>query len=568
MTFALAVLIGLVAGAEPADAMPDAGVEPEPPAPPPAVSPLPVATLPEPAPPEAPARIQLSEALLSSYHLDNGNISPRGSAVYDPTSNNYFDWLNKLQLDASWGDFIAQVRVDSALFLNAPVAAASDLKFVELLKNRYGSRVDFEKVFLTWSSRHLDVTLGDTYATYGRGLVLSLRKVDEFGIDTTVRGVSATGRVAGLTVNVLGGWSNIVNVDPATGRTAENPNDTILGARADYRFGKWVAPGFDVSHVINAQNSQLGMQTSRDHVTSFSGTLEFPHLGSFGTLYAEYAAQRRVTNGSVLWSSALYASGSAYLGPLTLLLEYKDYQNYSAIPTSLDPTQGPELALSDFYTAAPTLERVQQLVLNNTDIAGGHVRASLKLRPNVVPFVSMAGFVDRIYQTQIYDPYAGAEIHWNDGASRASVSGGYRLNQYAAGAAVPGKEFQAVWHAELDVTQHLKGPYSLELSGLHLSHRDVLFGSDGYLSWLEGQVYLSFKAAGVWSVAIGTEYYTKAPKSIRANYFNVGGSWQILKNLLVRLFVGGQRAGIKCVNGVCRNYPGFDGARIEVVAKY
>ncbi len=577
--FAVALLlIGAVASAqtpapdsEPAPA-PVTPLEPAPSAavPAPAVA---VAVTPEPPPqpaaaPERPARIQLSEALLASYHLDNGNIAPKGSPAYDPTGNNYVDWLNKLQLDASWGDFTAALRVDSALFGNTPVALASDVKLTQLLKNRYGSRVDFEKVFLTWSSRYLDVTLGDTYATYGRGLVLALRKVDEFGIDTTVRGLNATAHVGGFTINALGGWSNIVNVDPATGRTAPDPNDVILGARAEYRFGKWFTPGFDVSHVIYAQNSvSTGTNASHDTVTSLSGTLEFPHLGKFGNLYAELAGQRRVTSGTELWTTAFYASGSAYVGRLTLLLEFKDYRDYSPIPTSLDPSAAPEFWLSDFYTAAPTLERVQQLVLNNSNIAGAHVRASYKVNPNAVLFFSMAGFVDRSYQTEIYDPYAGAELRWNDGASRASFSGGYRRNQYAAGSVDPGNPFQTSWHVELDVNQHLTGPYSVELNALHLAHRDR--SGPTYLPYhFEGQAYLSFKRAEDWSVALGYEYFTSQPDTIRSNYLNVGGSWHPLKNLLVRGLIGGQRAGIKCVNGVCRNYPGFDGARLEVVAKY
>lgn len=518
------------------------------------------------APAEPPPRVQFSEYLLASYHLDNGNIAPPTSFLYDPSGSNYVDWINKLQMDVSWGNLIAMMRVDSGLFINAPVAADGNTRLETLLANRYQDRVDFEKVFVSYSHRYFDVTLGDTYATYGRGLVLSLRKVDEFGIDTTVRGVSATGHVAGLTVNALGGWANIINVDPASGRRAEDPGDAIIGARAEYKIGRWVTPGIDFSHVIYGQNLTTGTQTSKDQVTSASATLELPHLWSYGNFYAEYAVQRKVTGGTEISSSAFYASGSAYLGPVTVLLEYKDYRHYSPIPTSLDPTLYPEFALTDFYTAAPTLERVQQVVLNNTDIAGPHARVSLKLIPDVTPYVSMAVFDDRIYKTRIYDPYAGAEIRWNDGASRASVSGGYRLNQYVKGSVAPNTPFQEEWHAEYDINQHIKGPYGVELSGLHLSHHDAQ--GPKYLDWVEGQAYLSLKRSQDWSVALGYEYYTEAPQVIRPNYFNVSGSFRILQNLTLRAFIGGQRAGIKCVNGVCRNYPAFDGARLEVLAKY
>ena len=512
-------------------------------------------------------RLDLSEYGVTAYHLDNGNIAPDNLPTSDPTGDNYFDWINKFQADASWGNFTALLRLDSALFLHAPEAGPDDRRIQQLLINRYQSRVDLEKVAVAYQSRHFDVTLGDAYVTFGRGLVLSLRKVDELGIDTTLRGVNVTGRVAGLTVNGVAGFSNIVNVDPATGRVAENPNDLIFGGRAEYRIGRWVVPGIDVSHIVYAQNFQRTFpQQSRDQVTSYSATLELPYLWNHGAIYVEYAQQQQLTTDLRKRTTAFYGSGSAYFGPVTLLVEYKDYRNYFPEPTSIDPTQAPELALSDSYTAAPTLERVQQLVLNNTDVAGGHARIDVQVAPAVTPYASMAYFVDRTYHTRIYDPYAGIELRWQDGRSRASVSGGYRLNRYDETEPLAGQTFQDVWHVEYDVNQSLSTLYSIELDGLHESHHDLQGAR--YLNWLEGQAYLSFKRADSWALAVGYEYYTEAPETVRSNYVNATASWNVSRAVSLRLFVGGQRAGIKCVNGVCRNYPGFDGARLEVVAKY
>ena len=106
----------------------------------------------------------------------------------------------------------------------------------------------------------------------------------------------------------------------------------------------------------------------------------------------------------------------------------------------------------------------------------------------------------------------------------------------------------------------------LELDGLHQSHVDHI-GSTEH-RWREGQHYLSFKRAERYSAALGYEYYTEFPGTVRSNYFNLNASWTVLPGVLLRLFVGGQRAGIKCVNGVCRNYPAFDGARGELIAHF
>jgi len=45
-----------------------------------------------------------------------------------------------------------------------------------------------EKVVLEYSGRSVEIKLGDFYISIGRGMVLSLRKLDELGIDTTLQG--------------------------------------------------------------------------------------------------------------------------------------------------------------------------------------------------------------------------------------------------------------------------------------------------------------------------------------------------------------------------------------------
>ena len=37
--------------------------------------------------------------------------------------------------------------------------------------------------------------------------------------------------------------------------------------------------------------------------------------------------------------------------------------------------------------------------------------------------------------------------------------------------------------------------------------------------------------------------------------------------VLIRVFVGGTRGGLKCISGVCRDFPAFTGGRLEVVVR-
>jgi len=530
-----------------------------------------------------PLQLNLTEYGSVAYHSGNGYLDSTGAtpvpgtidpglgAIQAGVGSKYMDWLNRLQVDASWGSFTAMLRLDTDLFLNAPqVPPQSDLHY-EFIKNalahRYGNRLDVEKVAVGYTSRHLEVTLGDSYVTYGRGLVLALRKEDELGVDTTLRGISATVHAAGLNLNAVAGVTNILNVDTATGREADDPNDLVVGSRAEYRFGTWVVPGVDVALIRYAHNASILPQKTRDRVLAYSATLELPNLWNHGSVYLEYARQDRHLYDTDISPepTAFYAAGTAYAGPFTLLLEFKNYQHYLPVRTSLDQSQVPELALTDFYNAPPTLERITQAVDDNTDVTGPHARLDVAITPNLVPFVSMAVFHNRTDHVNIYDPYAGVELKWQDGRSRLSVSGGRRISRYDdTSARRRGLLYQDTTHVEYDVNQWVTGPYSLELEGLD-EHWHERYGTP---VWHAGQAYLSLKRANLWSAALGYEYYTEFEGSIRSNYFNVNAAWNITRQVLVRVFAGGQRAGIKCVNGVCRNYPAFEGVRGEVIAKF
>jgi len=521
---------------------------------------------------QQPLHLNFTEYGATAYHLDNATLP--GTGGYDPTGNNYVDWLNRFQADGSWGDFTALLRIDSDAFFHAPVAAPGDDLDAGRLLNRYSDRVDLEKIALGYTSRHVELTLGDFYVTYGRGLVLAIRKYDELGIDTTLRGASVTGHIGGLNANVVAGTANIMNIDTGTGREADDPDDLIAGARAEYRFGKWVVPGVDISYVRypfpQSADDLPVTQQSHDHVMTYSGTLEFPDLWGHGNLYFEYAQQQGHYYDQDISPppTAFYASGTAFWGPITILAEFKNYRHFAPLKTSLNPSivgGVPELALSDFYNAPPTLERVYQTVLDNADTTGPHVRVDWAVTPNINPYVSMAVFHDRIYGVYVYDPYAGVELHWQDGRSRAAFSGGRRLQRYLD-VVSNGSVLEDNTHLEYDVNQWITGPYSIELDGQHQRHND--HSSYEPFLWTEGQAYLSVKRADLFSAAVGYEYYTELRDTVRSHYVNANGTWQINQSVLLRLFVGGQRAGIKCVNGVCRSFPAFEGARAEVIAKF
>lgn len=75
---------------------------------------------------------------------------------------------------------------------------------------------------------------------------------------------------------------------------------------------------------------------------------------------------------------------------------------------------------------------------------------------------------------------------------------------------------------------------------------------------------LSLKSSEGWGLTGAWEFYTLQPTIFDEHYFSIGGQWSFLEGSVVRALYGGERAGLKCSGGVCRFFPGFEGARLEL----
>ncbi|MHB1845689.1 MAG: hypothetical protein ACYCWW_12755 [Deltaproteobacteria bacterium] len=566
-----------------------------------------------------PLTLTFSETADLAYHLDDGVIAPgpqtpchtglpaflarpvtaTPSAEYDPTSDCYADWLNRFDVQASWGRWHGEVRFDSAAFFNAPTVSSlsspEDLHLATLLENRYVSNLIAEKLSADYVGDHVDLSLGDFYLAYGRGLVLSLTKIDALGVDTTLRGASVTGRFGGFTGNVAAGVTNMVNTDEATGEVAPDPMDRIVGTRLEYRWPRLLTLGVDGAGIFqNPDTAALSRYTpgqpsipiplaplsfgaiasqpfqappGLQDTGNFSVTADLPRLWDFGRLYLEAAHQVQTVAGQLEpQGNALFGSLSLFLGPATVLIEGKDYSNfYSPISSSIPSQMFPAFWQQNVYTNAPTLEETFQEEYLTYDIAGPRIRVDVQATDFLTPFASAAFFRDSYNQYDIYDGFLGVDAHWQARRSHATVTMGRRLMFYDYLSPEPGAVYQQEWWLQYDVVQTLGDIYSLELEGLHRRYDEdpVLTGHP----WTWSYGYLSLRRHE-WSLTLGDEYNSQFPTFYRVENPNIGGSYSPSDRWTVRLFAGGREAGLRCINGICRDYPGFEGVSVEVTARY
>src|SRR5690606_14206818 len=192
--------------------------------------------------------VQLDVTNASSVLYNANNRDSRPNDVTRETNDDWGLFYNRLNLQASSGKWQLGLRLDTAWFYTSPnpVDVAADLerarprplspgssapadyfrqRFYEAgsdLSNRYINWTYPAKDCVGYASRAVALTLGDFYARFGRGVVLSVRKLDELSGDGTVRGARATSRFdlgdARRKLTVLAGEMNPLRIDGASGR--------------------------------------------------------------------------------------------------------------------------------------------------------------------------------------------------------------------------------------------------------------------------------------------------------------------------------------------------------------
>ncbi len=552
-----------------------------------------------------PIQLDFTEDAAFDYHFShgNGNIAPPSNPNYDPTSDNYFDWINRFETQLSTGPWHADLRFDSALFANTPTVTDTTSfqgsRLATLLENRYIDNLELEKVSVSYLGQHLEATLGDFYLSYGRGLVVSLRKIDALGVDTTLRGATVTARGEGFSANIAGGVTNVVNTDPSLGGVAPDPNDPIVAGRLEYRLAKLFAlgidgailwqnlttlnltqytPGTPAYQIRQTPISLLGLGSissevlppgtglPRSQTQNYGATFELPNLWNHGNAYVEYVHQFQTNSDIQTQGDGLYVGVNGYVGDFTAQVEFKEYSGFEA-PTfsSLQSATFPAFYQQDVYNNPPNLEEIWQEETLTESTYGPRARLDWQLSEHFKPYATFLYFVDKQNKYDIYAASGGLDANWQRHRSHLAFSGGYRREVYNDQFTDPGQLYATEFWFQYDVIQVLSARYALELDGLHRTHRDFSFPS--YLIWDQGYAYLSLRHSR-FSASAGIEYYTYATNVYQPWYPNVSGSYNINQNLLLRAFVGGREAGLRCINGICRNYPGFNGATLEIVAKY
>jgi Family of unknown function (DUF6029) len=604
-----------------------------------------------------PVQLSITDAASVLYNFDNRNF--QWPKVNTATDDKWGMFYNRLNLQASWKHWRVGLRLDAVYFYthvsadqvaqrmvdNQPpplpgevrtktdeenyrnqerIAAANDLA------TRFQSTVYPAKYYVGYDTPDLHATLGDFYAQFGRGLVLSVRKFDELSSDTTVRGArveahfDATDDVH-LKLTALGGAMNPLRVDEASGRILQvapsravpatpgvskfteesgdrdfvdiaeagmprTSDDVSAGYATDQLAGGQVeadVPGFQLATqgaVLERHAPSIGTFTSTN-VQNLSQSFAIPDFDGHGAAYVEVAYQHRSTPDDQPVTdpgSAVYGSLSFIQKPVTLLVEVKNYRRFFPLTANIDLNQANEFQ-QDQYSTPPTTESIwtdTEFNYENACVTGGRVRADVAVSDNdtlyawVGRYNSWAEAAAVNFQcdtsnanlNRIWDVAVGLQKTAHHRRSRADIVVGARDDETAEPFIDANNLSTDVFYREnylrFDIIEWITGPFSLQLQGWH-RHRiePKVYGE----AWFEGEQLVGFQWAPHWVFAGGIEYDTKTNDPDL--YLNGLVRYNVTSATSLQFFIGQRRGSLRCVSGVCRVFPPFEGAQLDATIR-
>lgn len=551
-------------------------------------------------------------------------------------------WINRLNLALRWNRFTLGTRLDSSMFWlrpedrEIPDSVSRDQVVIDGA-SRYRDTLYPAKIFLQYQAPGLEVTAGDAYVQFGRGLSLSMRKIDELGVDTTLRGGKIAWQHDPFALTLVAGIANPTRVDEATGRALFLPKNVPgdrVGAQPVYGSDRIVGaliqagrglPVTLTTHAVrltrcapyryDAQGSVIGNEMDApigscepsdttawlanksplvraSEVMVAGQGFELPDLWGHGQLYVEAAIQRRRTESDtknpVSEGNAVYASLSTNAGAFTNTVELKSYRNFYPLAGAIDPTRAVEFTNVQ-YSTPPTAELLTQdsmFGFFNACVDGGRMRSNVRLSPQFLVYGQgifartrsevTGGGCDRWGVTQavspadevrttVWDGLGGFEWNFDDNRSQLFASLGARDDRKDTG-----DMFYQEKSTQYTMNKHIGGPFAIEFMGRHRIRKEEfqnVRNAEGIAEpWREGEHYTALKVAPKWVFSQGIEYTTRL--GLPTYYFNGSILYRFTSESNIRIFGGQQRGGLKCVSGVCKVFPPYEGVRLELTLRF
>jgi hypothetical protein len=479
----------------------------------------------------------------------------------------YFeDWID---IQAVKGDFTAGLRFE----------AADSSSHNEAIS-------EITKLYFNYSADKINITAGDFYGSFGRGVVFGLKESRADFFDSKVTGGKFEYCGDYFSFKALGGKSyfKYINDYFPEAQTVEQMNNALLGSELILPISSYLN---SENIIFNLGGSYLYIKGDEVPDSLFLYDEMFIEKSEFAGLsieaaafdiefYNEYAIKKTVrTPSQTGWAN--YTSLNYAVKGFSLGLEFKDYYKYGANPN--EPSSG-----FTPYQSAPELIIVHSShLLNNhphevnpNDEIGYKLTSMYQMNDNL-SFNGTYAFSSKHNEDALMPEFSEDYLPYNDlwvGADYTQemygFSGGFGYfvdypalkNDETTLYSDQRNTFMAEYYLKVnnDSKISLCGEYQI------ITDEDN-FGTTDYND-IYGSVEYALSPYGYINLSMITTSQEFESSDTPDSWLGIEAGINIRENHKLELFYGRERAGIKCSGGTCRQVPEFDGFRITLTSDF
>jgi hypothetical protein len=468
----------------------------------------------------------------------------------DPEDDNFVVLIDRLNLKGKVGGFTSYARVDGFGFLKWPRPD------IPGFQEDYKTQIRLERVGLNFQRSGMSFTVGDFYEQLGSGLALSVRKLPEAGVDVSLFGVRGSWVGDKNAVTVFAGRANAANMDSVNRKAVDDQHDLLAGGVYEMFPVSGTRLGF--YGLYNQPQESVIPDQAQDFGGNTGAYVDLPSIADWYSAYAEAVMQVRFLGGNPQLGSAAYVTQVVRFWELVFSLELLMLNAFEQ-----KGSRNSALGVRFDYNRPPTLERLDQEVLNNRDTAGARFRIEwFSDALQVLVFANlMVRMNDPLEERRLFQThdYAGVEYSYDGGQSRIAASLGYRHEQQLN----QPEPIKTAFLVDVDWLHTLGGGWAT-----HLSTQTQFRSFEGQPHpW--GSTFIGLEKQGLGGVTyeLGYNGFDRRP-AVRRLFHALIGQWEVSERVTLRGIVGTQRGGLKCVAGICRLWPAFSGVQAVAISRF
>lgn len=438
----------------------------------------------------------------------------------DPNDGDYTKFKQLASFNIEWSRLTIGAQGEYLYYSDAELIDPLDL-------DRLRSDFELRKYYIDYKGSKLKGRLGTFYSSLGRGLTLYVQKNDVLGLDEPIHGATAELTLKHLELSVVGGEVN----DPLlSNQYSRNFDDRVYGGRAVVRLPLDLYVG---GSAVRAELERT-FPEGTDEIDVWS--VEAGGLGLWGVLdlAGEWSEIEKDEFTRVKEGWGRYVSAAAYVGPVSILAEYKDYFNFS-YRYNLPPNAGRADESYDHNDVkGPRLLVSADIVATGSIVHGSYARFNSHKDP------SSPGGTN-----------GDAQVEWYAG-----------LEQTNGRVYFQGSYFDRDWSDRGIQQHHTIGDLHIGVggSGEIIAGYDERVEEAAYFSLGTTRTTLGYSLSPYGTATLRYAWEDRTGFD-REDFWGAEIQYLPTRRLTVTVFGGSDPGGLVCAGGQCRIEPRFKGLR-------